>query len=224
MAKKGQHRVVKQARAQRTRGEILQAAIELFARRGILATTMSELARAIRMTPGALYWHFPTKEDLLLAAIEELHQRFLNEFTFLITDGRQWSATRQLQGFFERTQSFLRYHKEHGIFFGMVSAEAAEANDRVAEAVRNAMSAYVGALAGIVRYGQVKTREFRTDVDPFVVGHAILAAYVGVVVHQHLYRDSLTFDPITTAAHLLLRDGMKQVAPAAPAADAKARR
>ncbi|NBU64215.1 MAG: TetR/AcrR family transcriptional regulator, partial [Chloroflexia bacterium] len=27
---------------------------------------MAELARAIHMTPGALYWHFPTKEDLLL--------------------------------------------------------------------------------------------------------------------------------------------------------------
>ena len=209
MAKKPQHRVVKQARAQRTRGEILQAAIELFARRGILATTMAELARAIRMTPGALYWHFPTKEDLLLAAIEELHQRFLNEFTQIITEGRKWTATQQLAGFVDRTQSFLRYHKEHGIFFGMLSAEAAEANDRVAQALRDALSTYVGALAGIVRYGQVKTKEFRPDVDPFTFGHMLLASYVGVVVHHHLYHGELPYDPLTNALHHLVRDGMK---------------
>lgn len=212
MAKKAQHRVVKQARAQRTRGEILQAAIELFARRGILATTMSELARAIKMTPGALYWHFPTKEDLLLAAIEELHQRFLHEFTQLITEGRKLTATQQLVGFFERTQSFLRYHKEHGIFFGMLSAEAAEANDRVAEALRGVLSTYAGALGGIIQYGQDKTKEFRRDIDPLTVGHTILASYVGVVVHHHLYRDTLTYDPLTAALHLLFRDGAKAAA------------
>jgi AcrR family transcriptional regulator len=209
MAKKAQHRVVKQARAQRTRGEILQAAIELFARRGILATTMSELARAIKMTPGALYWHFPTKEDLLLAAIEELHQRFLVEFTQLITEGRKLSATQQLIGFFERTQSFLRYHKEHGIFFGMVSAEAADANDRVAAALRDVLSTYAIALAGIIQYGQDKTKEFRRDIDPITAGHTILAAYVGVVVHHNLFRDTLTYDPLTGALHLLFRDGAK---------------
>lgn len=201
--------MVKQARAQRTRGEILKAAIELFARRGILATTMGELARAIKMTPGALYWHFPTKEDLLLAAIDELHQVFLNEFTELITEGRKLTATQQLVGFFERTQSFLRYHREHGIFFGMLSAEAAEANDRVAEALRGVLSTYVFALAGIIRYGQEKTGEFRRDVDATTLGHALLASYVGVVVHHHLYRESLTYDPLTLALHLLLRDGMK---------------
>jgi AcrR family transcriptional regulator len=216
MAKSAQHRVVKQARAQRTRDEILQAAIELFARRGILATTMGELARAIRMTPGALYWHFPTKEDLLLAAIDELHRRFLNEFTELITEGRKHSATQQLEGFFERTMSFLRYHKEHGIFFGMLSAEAAEANDRVAEALRGVLSTYVLALAGIVRYGQEKTGEFRRDVDPVMFGHSVLASYVGVVVHHHLYRDTLTYDPLTQALNVLIRDGVRaQAAPKA---------
>jgi AcrR family transcriptional regulator len=224
MAKKAQHRVVKQARAQRTRGEILQAAIELFARRGILATTMSELARAIKMTPGALYWHFPTKEDLLLAAIEALHQRFLSEFTQLITDGRKLTATQQLVGFFERTQSFLRYHQEHGIFFGMVSAEAAEDNERVAEALRSVLSTYTTALAGIIEYGQKKTKEFRPDIDAQVAGHTILASYVGVVVHQHLYRETMSYDPITTILHHLLRDGVRAAEPvAASAAGARSR-
>ena len=133
-------REIKQERAARTRVEILEAAIRLFARRGILATTMSELAKAIRMTPGALYWHFPTKEDLLLAAIEELNRRYVDEFDALLTEARKLSAREQLLQFFQRTQAFLRYHREYGIFFGMVAAEAADSNERVAAALRNCAS------------------------------------------------------------------------------------
>jgi hypothetical protein len=79
-------------------------------------------------------------------------------------------------------------------------------------------------VAGIVRYGQEKTREFRADVDPELVGHVALAAYVGVVVHQHLYRESLSYDPITTVLHTLMRDGVKARAESTPAPRASAPR
>jgi len=62
-------REIKQERAVRTREEILEAAIREFSSRSFEATSMAQLAKAIRMTPGALYWHFPTKEDLLLGAL-----------------------------------------------------------------------------------------------------------------------------------------------------------
>src|SRR3990172_1009034 len=134
MAKEAVKREIKQERAARTREEILEAAIKLFARRGILATTMAELAKAIRMTPGALYWHFPTKEDLLLSAIEELHQRYMREFVDLLIEGRKLPAKQQLVAFFERTQTFLRYHRDYGNFFTMVAAESYDTNERVASA------------------------------------------------------------------------------------------
>src|SRR5439155_26579070 len=140
---------------------------------GFLATTMSELAKAIRMTPGALYWHFPTKEDLLLAAIEELHTRYVKEFVELLGDGRKLPAKQQLTGFMERTQNFLRYHREYGIFFGMVAAESADSNERVAAALRDALGMDVQILAGIIKYGQNKTGELRKEIDAQTYAHAI---------------------------------------------------
>ncbi len=202
-------REIKQERAARTREEILEAAIKLFAKRGILATTMAELAKAIRMTPGALYWHFPTKEDLLLAAIEELHQRFMREFIDLLTEGRKLSAMQQLNGFFERSQNFLRYHREYGFFFGMVAAESAETNERVASALRDVMSTYVQALAGIIRYGQNKTGEFRKDIDPVTLAHSLIGAHMGMIVHHHLFRDSVAYDPMMDAVDALVIDGVR---------------
>ncbi|MCP3135882.1 TetR/AcrR family transcriptional regulator [Pyxidicoccus xibeiensis] len=206
MGKEPAQREIKQERAARTRVEILEAAITLFARRGFLATTMADLARAIRMTPGALYWHFPTKEDLLLAAIEELHQRCLREFVGRLTEARALSAREQFHAFTERTQEFLRCHREYGIFFAMLAAEAAEANDRVADAIREKLALYAKVLEGIIRHGQ-KTGEFRQDVDALHTAHSLFGGYMGVLVHQNLFRATLSYDPLVAALHLLVTAG-----------------
>ena len=208
MGKEPAKREIKQERAARTRVEILEAAITLFARRGYLATTMAELAKAIRMTPGALYWHFPTKEDLLLAAIEDLHQRFVNEFLDLLNEHRKLSAREQLISFLNRSQQFLRYHREYGIFFGMVAAESAESNDRVAEAIREKLDIYVHAAANIIRYGQ-KKQEFRTDMDPLHTAHGIMSAYMGLLLHQNLFRSTVAYDPVVATLDKLVTTGIR---------------
>ncbi|HEX8437836.1 TetR/AcrR family transcriptional regulator [Archangium sp.] len=208
MRKAAAKREIKQERAARTRVEIMEAAITLFARRGILATTMAELAKAIRMTPGALYWHFPTKEDLLLAAIEELHERFLNEFKELLSEQRRLTAREQLLAFLGRTVQFLRNHREYGIFFGMVAAESAHANDRVAESIREKLALYVALLTNIVHHGQSRTKEFRTDVDSGVAAHTIIGACMGALLHQNLFRESVAYDPLYATLDRLVVDGI----------------
>lgn len=206
MGKEPAQREIKQERAARTRVEILEAAIGLFSRRGFLATTMADLSRAIRMTPGALYWHFPTKEDLLLAAIEELHQRCVRAFDGHLKEARALPAREQLQAFTTHLQDFLRGHREYGIFFAMLAAEAAESNDHVAEAIRDKLARYAKVLEGIIRHGQ-KTGEFRQDVDALHAAHGLFGGYLGVLVHQNLFRDTLSYEPLVSALHVLVTSG-----------------
>jgi AcrR family transcriptional regulator len=56
---------------------LLDAAASRFAEQGYHATTIRELATATAMTPGAIYFHVPTKHALLLAVYEEGVQRIL---------------------------------------------------------------------------------------------------------------------------------------------------
>jgi len=206
MGKEPAKREIKQERAARTRVEILEAAITLFARRGFLATTMAELAKAIRMTPGALYWHFPTKEDLLLAAIEELHERYLKEFVDLLSEQRKLTAKEQLIWFMTRTSQFLRYHREYGIFFGMVAAESADSNERVAEALREKLAIYAMAAGNIIQYGQ-KKGEFRKDLEPMQTANAMIGGYIGLLLYQNLFRSTLQYDPMLAILDKLLITG-----------------
>jgi len=68
------------ARAHNRRGEILDAAARLFARQGFHAASMREIAAAAGMLPGSLYYHFPSKDELLLAVYEEGVHRIAERF------------------------------------------------------------------------------------------------------------------------------------------------
>ena len=57
--------------AERTRATILDAALEVFAERGVHAAQLEEIARRAGVTRGALYHHFDDKTELLLAVLKE---------------------------------------------------------------------------------------------------------------------------------------------------------
>src|SRR5262249_9380723 len=53
------------------RQQILDAAAEIFANRGFAGTTTREIASAVGTTETVLYRHFPTKESLYAAILEQ---------------------------------------------------------------------------------------------------------------------------------------------------------
>lgn len=59
------------------RQEILKAALQVFSRKGYAAATNAEIARAAGVTPAALYYYFPSKEDLFKAVISGRREALL---------------------------------------------------------------------------------------------------------------------------------------------------
>jgi TetR/AcrR family transcriptional regulator, acrAB operon repressor len=57
--------------AEITRQQLLDAALKLFVRKGYAATRLSEIAREVGVTSGAIYWHFGSKQELLIALIKQ---------------------------------------------------------------------------------------------------------------------------------------------------------
>lgn len=52
-----------------------QAALDVLAQSGVAAVAVESLARSLGVTKGSFYWHFPTREALLKAAIDRWEQR-----------------------------------------------------------------------------------------------------------------------------------------------------
>ncbi|HEX2842254.1 TetR/AcrR family transcriptional regulator [Hyphomicrobium sp.] len=63
--------------------QVLRAAAEGFARKGIHQTTMQEICEASGMSAGALYRYFPTKESIIVAFAEEERAEAANLFSHL---------------------------------------------------------------------------------------------------------------------------------------------
>lgn len=62
--------------AQETRAKILSHALTLFVKNGYERTTFTDIAERLKMTKGAVYWHFESKEALLIALVNDMLSRF----------------------------------------------------------------------------------------------------------------------------------------------------
>jgi AcrR family transcriptional regulator len=57
------------------RKQIMQTAVDIFARRGLAATKISDIAKAVGMSQGLVYHYFSSKEELFDAIVEQgLHK------------------------------------------------------------------------------------------------------------------------------------------------------
>lgn len=61
------------------RDDILRAAFDLFSRYGFRAITVDRVAAEAHATKVTVYYHFPTKTDLMVAVLQDRHQRVLRD-------------------------------------------------------------------------------------------------------------------------------------------------
>ena len=62
------------------REQLIQAALELFARKGYHAVAVDAISDRAGITKKTLYHHFKSKEELILAALRHYDERFRNDF------------------------------------------------------------------------------------------------------------------------------------------------
>ena len=117
--------------AEQTRRRIMQAALRTFHRRGIARTTLEQVARAARVTRGAIYWHFSGKQALLRAIRDDVSLPLVDRGDFTLLDQ---AAAEPL----ERIERFLR---------DLLSAVVEDEHTRLVFAVMSFRCEYVGELA-----------------------------------------------------------------------------
>ncbi|OMC31577.1 TetR family transcriptional regulator [Mycobacterium sp. GA-1841] len=77
-------RWTKQRRLEHTRSVLLDAAEEVFARKGFDGAALEDIAEIGGYTRGAIYSHFGSKAEMFLAVVERQRQQFLDGFADVI--------------------------------------------------------------------------------------------------------------------------------------------
>jgi TetR/AcrR family transcriptional regulator, cholesterol catabolism regulator len=85
------------------RQEILRAAARLFQQQGYDATSMNDVAAALKLSKGGLYHHFQSKDEILYNIMSHAMD---------ITEERVINAVRRIEGTEERLRTLIRLHIE----------------------------------------------------------------------------------------------------------------
>ena len=86
-------RLTPEERQQQTRRALIEAAADVFAKRGYHAASLDEVADAAGFSKGAVYSNFSSKDDLFQALIEDRGQGLIAEFAHAADAGEQDAAS-----------------------------------------------------------------------------------------------------------------------------------
>ena len=73
--------------AEKTRRRILASALALFSSRGYDRTTFNDIAARLKMTKGAIYWHFDSKEAVLIELVRLALEKFRRQIESVMPEG-----------------------------------------------------------------------------------------------------------------------------------------
>ena len=168
--------------AEKTCSRILASALELFSKKGYERTSFTDIAARLKLTKGAVYWHFASKEALLVALVQLAHERFSRQLETLFPKGElTFSAVadmmvRNAEAIVEdpRGAAFFRLMKCQ-IRWSDASMEKVR-EDLMAQKAFGPKCAFKTALANDVASGRA-----RADLDADEIASVCLAIWDGLV-------------------------------------------
>ncbi|MDZ4262234.1 MAG: TetR family transcriptional regulator [Pseudomonadota bacterium] len=82
---------------EQTRQDIITAARQVFAERGVSRSTLEQIAKTAGVTRGAIYWHFKNKPDLFFAMMEQVSLPLIDQIGENLPDSDQIDPLRNIQ-------------------------------------------------------------------------------------------------------------------------------
>jgi TetR/AcrR family transcriptional regulator len=147
-----------------TKLAIIDAAVEVFARKGYEKATIDEVAASANIAKGTVFYNFKSKEDIFFAILE----RGTSEFTRLVdhSSATGKTASEKLEKAYDAAFEFFRMYNN---FCRLLVSEIWRIRSRWNYEPTNMLDAYKQRLEEIFVEGQ-KNGEFRKDIASRDIG------------------------------------------------------
>ena len=149
---------------------ILDAALEVFARKGFHEAKISEIARAAGVADGTIYLYFKNKDDLLIslfeAKLESINSGLRQELE-QITDQKQ------------RLAHIIRYHLrlalENPTLAAFITIELRRSGKFMKEYAKSQLAEYLAQWGSVIDEGKA-SGTFRDDLSTGILKHILFGA------------------------------------------------
>ncbi|MBN1316045.1 MAG: TetR/AcrR family transcriptional regulator [Anaerolineales bacterium] len=188
----------RQSQAIARQQQILETAIQLFAKNGFDGTSTKEIAHQAGISEGLIFHYFPTKADLLTAVLETRHG-FLEDLKELLDGAGDRPASDLLPAL--AVAWFTKLYEEKNIIsvlFGM-----AQIDSKVGGALKRTINEGVELLSAYLRE-RIRYGELRADL-PVETGALMFFAspMIFFVANRDLKRDAWQKQAVTFSREML---------------------
>jgi AcrR family transcriptional regulator len=183
-----------------TVNKLKKSGLELFARKGLAATNIKEIAKNANVSLGLIYHYYKSKDELYLSLANEAMEKSRNAFEPIMQ--LDASVKEKITLF---TEIFLHaINKEDGIYYFIIISQLCETDnkeenkklmDKKMQAIHN--------LALIVKEGQ-KTGE-AVDGDPFQLAATFISATQGIASFKLMFGDQFEIPEGEILMRILLK-------------------
>ncbi len=194
-----------------TRARLFQAAAEVFAQHGVGAATIEQITSAAGFTRGAFYSNFGSKEELLVAMLEDHLQRSVtHNIGMLDSNPDPASFVEALRANEGREEDPLHHSPLLQIELMMNVARTPELRPGLGEHLHTMRN-----LVGEIVASTLRAAGVETDLEPYELGTLVVAIEDGLRLHRLVDPDSTSetafFDALEALQHLVVARTDEQV-------------
>lgn len=196
----------KQDVSEERKNQILDAAMNIFAKMGFHKARMDDVAQESGLSKGALYWYFKSKDAIIAAILERLFNMALKDLKRLeqasegsVREGLM-AYSQQLLGYMERMRPLLPMMYE---FYALLGRQKF-----VQEFGKVYYREYIAIMAKVIQHG-VERGEFKA-VDPVEVAATFVALFEGLTLIWAVDAVSLPLEKQLPASIRLLLDSLQK--------------
>jgi AcrR family transcriptional regulator len=160
--------------AQTTREKLIQAGHEIFYREGFLAVGLDRLLNEVGCSKQTFYNHFESKDDLIVAVIDEHHRWWSSELRDRIQRSAGPDPRGQIMAIFEVMDEIIRDPEYHGCIFINAAVEFPQPHHPAHQSARRAKADSLALLVELAeRAGAFDPEALAQEIDMLIEGALI---------------------------------------------------
>ena len=196
----------KQQQSEQTRQRIIDAAMQLFARKGFHHTSIADLAQAAGLTKGALYHHFENKGALLYAVLQAMREIWREEVVRDVLKAR--NSLDRLIVLFENHARLIREREMFCLMLSSLVMEMDGVDEGFMAALREIYADLTLFIQRIIEKGQ-RTGEVRCDLDARLTALNIVGMLEGNNIPWMLNRGQIDYGEMMRSVERILVSGLR---------------
>ncbi len=186
---------------------IMKRALDLFVTNGYRATTVDMIGSRAKLTKGAIYFHFESKEAILLRLLDDAETIVVKPVVAqAATDGVP--ALDKLVSFLHQQSNVALSHPQHLLLLILMSVEFYSTKTEIEKRVRSIYQRLYNYIEGFIRQGQDEGT-IRSDINSRELTAVVMAEHDGTLIEWYRRPGELDGKSLTRVSRLTLLDGLR---------------